>query len=748
MRAQIRFATSLAAAALLLNGAPSAAESGFKLHLDKLVVGVYDVDVDTDSSKFNEYRDWSSGFQVPKIKVSGEDAESGRYLDFAATWVGRRDARYGLEYGVEGKWGMLVDYNKIPHRFGNNGRILHTETAPGVWSLSDSIQQTLQTTIDARIAAKLPVNYAYLDGLLAPYFDAAGSVDLELQRDRTHVAFDLGKMGRWAWLLDYKYENRTGNRAYGSSFGFGNVVELPEPIDYNTSDAQLTGSFKGANGGVTFGYRYSKFENEVGEMYWDNPFRITDSTHPSAYQAPNSTTNAGAVTGVADLAPDNEASWMFANGRFRAGDWDFNGAVTYGSMSQDDALLPYTLNSAIDGIGFDGAAFDATLPGNLPQANVDMEVDVLNVVANAKARFGEAFDLGFRFRYYDYDNGSGRIEIPGYVRYHGVWEAIGRVNVASSYSIETYGADFGWSFGKASRLGFAYTFEGWDRDLREIETSDEDIFKVTFDTRMGIVDLRAAYEFGDRSIGDYHTEAQEESFLHPEGINNLPGLRKYDEAAREYDLFYLQATLTLGERSDLTLGYNAREDDYDESEFGLTSDKIDSFNAEWSYSCDKAGNFYLFWNRTERENFLAARQSGATPSTNPADNWDADFDENNDTYGLGWVREFGKWNVDLHGTYNKSDGDVDMSSPPGGTPNLAVGFGDYEDIEILSARIKLDYEITEDLAIGLDYLYEDYTLSSFLTRGLTHYLPAAILLNPNFGDYTANVVGLRFKMRM
>ncbi len=40
------------------------------------------------------------------------------------------------------------------------------------------------------------------------------------------------------------------------------------------------------------------------------------------------------------------------------------------------------------------------------------------------------------------------------------------------------------------------------------------------------------------------------------------------------------------------------------------------------------------------------------------------------------------------------------------------------------------------------------SLSSFLTRGLTHYLPAAILLNPNFGDYTANVVGLRFKMRM
>ena len=49
MRAHLRFATSLAAAALLSTGAPLAAEGGFKLNLDKLVVGVYDVDVDTDS---------------------------------------------------------------------------------------------------------------------------------------------------------------------------------------------------------------------------------------------------------------------------------------------------------------------------------------------------------------------------------------------------------------------------------------------------------------------------------------------------------------------------------------------------------------------------------------------------------------------------------------------------------------------------------------------------------------------------
>ena len=70
------------------------------------------------------------------------------------------------------------------------------------------------------------------------------------------------------------------------AFGFGNVVELPEPIDYSTDGATLSGELNGKKGGLTFGYRYSAFKNDVGEMIFDNPFRITDSTDPSAYTAP------------------------------------------------------------------------------------------------------------------------------------------------------------------------------------------------------------------------------------------------------------------------------------------------------------------------------------------------------------------------------------------------------------------------------------------------------------------------------
>ena len=141
-------------------------------------------------------------------------------------------------------------------------------------------------------------------------------------------------------------------------------------------------------------------------------------------------------------------------------------------------------------------------------------------------------------------------------------------------------------------------------------------------------------------------------------------------------------------------------------------------------------------------------QSGASASVNPLDDWDVTFTENNDTAGVGFKSAFGKrWDFDVAATWNKSDGLADFFSPPGGTPNLAVGFDDYEDIEIFSAKLALDYKITDNIAAGLDYRYEDYTLDSFIVRGLEYYMPASLLLNANYGDYTASVVGVRFKIK-
>ena len=116
------------------------------------------------------------------------------------------------------------------------------------------------------------------------------------------------------------------------------------------------------------------------------------------------------------------------------------------------------------------------------------------------------------------------------------WEDIGRITVPYAYRTHDFGIKLAWDVGQKSQVTVGWHRKKFEREHREITDSDEDAFKVSCDTRqIDKVTLRASYEHGDRSISEYSTEAQELSFTHPEGINNQPGLRKFDEAARKYD---------------------------------------------------------------------------------------------------------------------------------------------------------------------------------------------------------------------
>ncbi len=768
---------ALIAAALLLAGLPlpaqetaqetsektseeSVEETGgeakaFTFRVDPVVLQVLETDVDTESSKFEEYRDLDSGFR-PSLHLLGE-GRGDRALDIRADAIGRDDARYTLSYGVPGRYGLLFDYNKIPHRFGNNGHMLWTQTGTGRLEIADPVQAAIEGAV-ARQHATSPagVNYAFLNNLLAPYLATAGEVDIGLIRDRALLRLDLGRMARLGWTLEYSHENRKGDRPYGASFGFNNVTELPEPIDYKTDAAELAGEWNTELAGLRFGYRYSTFKNDVSTLIWDNPFRLNPATDPNAYQSPSSSSIGGSSLGFADLAPDNQASLLFLAGRARfGGDWFANGSVSYNVMTQDDPLLPYTLNSSIVGVDHvTGATFDPTNAANLPVRNADNKVDVLNVNAQTGTRFGDRLGLTFRYRLYDYDNQSKRVEFPGYARFHAVWEEIPRITVPYAYSVQDLGVELGWDLARASRLSFSYTLQTWDRDFREVQSSDEDVLKLSFDSQpLAWLSLRASYELGDRSIDGYDPGAQEASFVEPEGVTNLPALRKYDQAAREYDQLNVQVQLFAGSAWSLFFGVTGRNEDFDESAFGLISDEILQYNVEVGYTPGDNLNFFVFGHRADRESFQRARQSGATPSTNPLDDWTADFDEKTDTWGFGVTSKLAaKWTADVSGRWSKSDGFADFTAFPGGQPLAgrpqaqALDFENYEDIELLTLLGRLDYQINEQMAAGIFYRYEDYTIDSFIRQGLSNYLPGALLLNPEQGDYQANIFGLELKL--
>ena len=744
--------TLLALTAGLMLAAPSVGadeeDGGFTFQLDPLVLEVLETDLDTESSKFEEYRDLGSGFRLPELRLLGSSADGERQFRFVGHRVDRQDARYQVSYGVSGRYRVEVDVRKIPHRFGNNGTFLWNQTAPGRFEVPDSTQAFLQGEIEAR-RGNGSIDHSFLNGLVNPILAETTPVDISLQRDRTHARLEFGTLAGFSWGIDYEHENRDGNRAYGGSFGFFNVTEILEPIDYDTTEVHLGGEWSGKRGGVQVGYRYSRFENQISTLIWDNPFRITDSTSGRAYLGPSNISIDGPVTGFADLAPDNEASHLYLSGRARAAGWWMHGNASYGVMEQNDPLLPYTLNTAIVGVDpFTGATFDPTNPANLPSQRADTEVQVTTLTASAGRRFGDGWNLTFRGRYYDYDNRSERLELPGYVRYHAAWQDEPRITVPYAYRRQEIGAELAKDIGKKSQLSLGYRLKSWDREFRETETTDEDILRLTFDTKPSSkVNLRASYELGDRSIDSYATEAQLLSFLQPHGINNQPGLRKYTQAARQTDALRLAVNVFPQDNWNLNFNVSLYEEDYDESEFGLINDEVVQLGAELDYTPGESMNVFVFGHYADRQSFQRARQSGGTLSTDPNNDWSATLDEVTDTWGLGLQKDLGRrCRLDLTARWSRSDGEADLFTPPGGSPSSAVDIDNYEDIELFSLISRFDFEIAEHISAGFTYRYEDFLLDRFILQGLQAYLPAALLLSANEGDYEANIFGVDLRL--
>src|SRR6185295_979349 len=136
-----------------------------------------------------------------------------------------------------------------------------------------------------------------------------------------------------------------------------------------------------------------------------------------------------------------------------------------------------------------------------------------------------------------------------------------------------------------------------------------------------------------------------------------------------------------------------------------------------------------------------------TPSTNPLDDWSVKFSELTDTWGLGLNGKLNaEWTFDLSSTYTRSDGEADFTAFPGGAPLTPVhpllDLGNYEDIKLFSVLGRLAYKINPNATTGLFFRWEDYTIDSFILQGLQNYLPGALLLNANVGDYTGRVLGL------
>jgi len=675
----------------------------------RAVAGTEGIGETVKSSKFFEYRDVPSGFFFKAFDLSLEKGT--RYLTLNATRIRQRDARYTVSFGDYGKFKVDFAWDKTPHRFSSFAQTLYVNSpapaaAPGVYAGSGiyyyGLSDQLQTNLEAQ------TTYAAAKALLSSYLVGVHGIDIGLQRDKGTLNLAFTPSVPLSFTVNASRETRKGNRVIGSSFGLNNAVETPEPIDYITTDVNAKVEYSNNEGTVQAGYDISLFDNNFQAMIWDNPYRFTDRTYSGAYSNGDATSR-----GQMALWPSNNAQKFFVNGVYKVlKHTKISGAFSYGMSNQNAMLLPYTINTALANPIPDNPFNSLQAPRETSKAKANITAFDLSL----NSRLTKSVYLNAGYRYYNYGNKTEALEIPGFAVADQVFTIEEETIEPHSFKRTKAFADLSWNLLSRTSLKVGYSYstmerlEGAEVEGAEENQSHENTFKVSLDSApLDWLLVRVSYLNGRRKWSLDATEV-----IYSPVFN----FKRYYEANRNRDAVNLLMGFSLFKNLDFQLSYMLGNDRYPTSSYGLRKDDFKMYSADLTYALSGDSTYYVFYTHELHKGDQASRQSGATISTDPNDDWTATLKDRVNTIGGGHnlVLVKDKLSLDLSYSFSHVKGISSLFSPPGGALGDAVNFTDGLDTtKLQTARGQLLWKFRPNISVAFTYWYEQYDLDD-ITR--------------------------------
>ncbi|MDO8721665.1 MAG: MtrB/PioB family decaheme-associated outer membrane protein [Syntrophales bacterium] len=747
--------------------------------------GVQQTKIDGAQQKSEEYRDLQNGFLVQDFRLKVDGVDSPYYLDLTVKNPVQENEYYRLQGGMHGRYNYEFFYDSIPHNFGS-GKLLLNDVGGGRLLIGDTIQQQLEaneilrsqrltsggvtsTAGGALINPNDAQNQALDAGMttiVKNLYDSANTIQFGLKREKTGFGFDYSLFENMKVWTKFTNEQRTGNRRISAGtyerYNNGNTtttagvgdrghlvdffqvagIELPETIDYRTTTLNIgTGLYK-KNWLLDAEYTFTDFGNEVDSLVWDNPFRFTSATAtnaaataPALVGTANAFNRGRSALGQLSLTPDSKSHDFSLSGSVELPLHSrFTGAISYGWITQDQAFLPYTLNTAISTIaGAAGPGFDVTNTANLPQQNLNGKVATLSQSYQLTTKPVEPLAVTLRYRYYDYNNKSDHITFPGYSAFgDSFWRTAKNdknaavSNEALSFTRQNADISADYQLLKSLTLMVEGFWEDWEREELRIDDTTEFgggggfIFSPTRSAK-----LKGNYRYAKRTVDGYKTGNTKEN---PEAV----GLANYDWAERTRNQADLKLQVTPLE--SLTVGLSGRyqKDEFGEdNRFGLKENKSMIGAIDVTYTMSESLSFYANYVRESRKGSM---QSGAkddafdnlaTPAINettigafnPENYWNTDIDEDVDTVGVGMTVQIipNKLTLNAGYSFSLSKMDFDTVNPNGAVKLANAAAQSWPTVENRYQEFKADlgYNFTANLKGGITYLYEKYTLDDF-----------------------------------
>jgi MtrB/PioB family decaheme-associated outer membrane protein len=627
-----------------------------------------------DVGRFHAYRDPTSGPTLSRLRYTRDREAWAFNAEFDN--VGYRDQRYLAAFNRFGKVRGSFEWNQVPTWYSGVSQSPFRDELPGVFRLDDTLQQAVQN----RTAT------------LASYASELRAFDTRARRDIADARFAYSATRDLDLSVAYTTHARHGEQPWGASFGFSNANELPLTIDHRIHNVATAAEWSNARGMARVGYDGSWFNNGVEAVIWDNPLRFTDQTHASAYS-----TGDGSSRGRMALFPDSSSHTVSASGsialpaRSRA-----FGYVSVGRWIQDERLLPFTINTAID-------------PIPLPRETAEGDARVTAMNYRLTSRPLRMLWLSGQFRLYDFDNRTPHFPVDQYVRLDG--------NVATSvtggsepFAYTRHFVDLDASVTPFRFVAFrvGYGQEHDDRSYRYLEETTERIVRASIDTTgFPWGSIRLQYDHSVRTGEGFDEEVLDE-------IGEQVSLRQFDISDRDrdrvsaifqinpWDALGFNVTTSIGQENRPDAAFGLQDNDMRSITFGVDVTPSDTFSAGGSYAFEN----YSTLQRSRQAN------PGAQ-FNDPTRDWATDMNEDVHTWTFTFGTQFTA-RAAFDASYDFVTGGAQYLylltenstlAPPQQLPELQNRYH--------RASADFRYTLTERLALGAGYRLDKYSVDEF-----------------------------------
>jgi MtrB/PioB family decaheme-associated outer membrane protein len=682
--------------------------------LGTLDFGFRGTNVDGDASRYYRFKDWRDGGYLSGLRF--EKVTENRLWHAEAHNVGYRDQRYFAEFQSIGKLKVDGEWNEIPLFISDDTKTLYTVSKSGVFTIDDTIQKGIEsgaTTLNNVIGQ-------------ASLFNARTQRDTALFNLTYSASRDID--------VKFAVRNsmRDGYNLQSLNFGFSNTIESEVPLNDRTTDVKAAIEFANAKGLLSVGYNGSWYNNEINAYRFDNPLRYTDIS-------------GGPSVGQMSTWPSNNMQTVNLNGRYGLpGRTKASAAISVGNSTQNQALLPATVNTAL-------------VAPVLERSTAEAEARTLSMVYAINSRPAEYLWLNAKYRYYDYDTRTPAFFISSMVVAD---NTLGAAKESEPLDVkrQTLDLDASYTPFQFASLNFGYTHEEGDRTFRIYEKTAENIYRASIDsTGNQYFTVRAVVEKSSRAGSGEDFEMLAE-------IGEQTALRHFDIANRDRTRSSLILTVTpvaaLGFNASLATGH----DDYSESYFGLRDNKNDSYSLGFDLVPHDTITFGVEYVHEKYTAVQWSRTSNPLPSPSfddPSRDWGIDSNDKVDTVtaNLDFIKTIPK--TDVRFGFDLSDGQSTYVYNLGLNSTVLTGvnygpgnvFNPIPVVQLAPNRTKLttgradvQYFVRANVALGAGYWYEQYRSEDFSLNGTTINqlnLPSAILSGYYYRPYTGQTVWLR-----